>query len=636
MIIKAVALAAAFLGVVSGGVRQVPEPEFPYPVTNYQEDNRGQFHFSSRGGWMNDVNAPLYYRGVYHLYYQHNPHGLAWDTMHWGHATSTDLVHWQQKPIALEPGVHPGDLWSGGGVVDTRNVTGLKAGDDDPIVVYSGTNGVTVFYSLDGGNTFSTFADGKKVVVPPAKTSRDPKVFWDPDAQRWGMVVWTDQGGNGADFYTSANLLDWTFASRYQADWLFECPDMVRMPYEGGHRWVLSDGGGEYVVGSFTDGTFRTTQPVPQKINQTDTYAGAGYYAALTFENLPTDRVVSMAWQGQNQGTSWTGNASFPVEQRLRSTGGQPRVVSTPVPEIAGLRESTRSWVGRTLDKDSAKRLLAGVQADTYEIEASVDVRQARSVGFRLHTSPDGWSDRDVVYDVAKGTLDGTPLRAEGGRVKLRLLVDRGQLEVFGNDGEVYQSRNVNFDSLPGGDGVELVVDGKVRLESLKIHDLSSIWKRPGESTLKTNIAGDWYPASGNWTDATGGKQGQASGDAFYLSKASGSDFTLEGDVRLVSGTAAALTFRASKDASRHYTVNIDADAGVVKLWRPGRDIAAFPAPIERNRTYHLKVKAVGSQFTVWLDGQQVISASDGEIASGQFGLNVFRGTAVLQNVRRS
>jgi fructan beta-fructosidase len=241
-----------------------------------------------------------------------------------------------------------------------------------------------------------------------------------------------------------------------------------------------------------------------------------------------------------------------------------------------------------------------------------------------------------VVYDVAGGTLDGTPLQADNGRVKLRLLVDRGQLDVFGNDGEVYQSRNVNFDSLPGGDGVELVVDGKIRLESLKIHELASIWKQPAESTLKTNIAGDWYPASGSWTDATGGKQGQASGDAFYLSKASGSDFTLDGDVRLVSGTAAALTLRASKDASRHYTVNIDADAGVVKLWRPGRDIATFPTPIERNRVYHLTVKAAGSQFTVWLDGVQVISATDTEIASGQFGLNVFRGTAVLQNVRRS
>ena len=188
---------------------------------------------------MNDVNAPLYYRGVYHLYYQHAPHSLVWDTMHWGHATSADLVHWEQQAIALDPKVHPGDLWSGGGVVDLGNVTGLKDGDHDPIVVYSGTNGVSVFYSLDGGYTFKTFAEGKKVVKPNAETSRDPKVFWDPVSEHWGMVVWSDEGGNGVDFYSSSNLLDWTFASRYQAEWLFECPDMVRMPIDDGYRWVL-------------------------------------------------------------------------------------------------------------------------------------------------------------------------------------------------------------------------------------------------------------------------------------------------------------------------------------------------------------------------------------------------------------
>ncbi len=448
---------------------------FSYPATNYQEDNRGQFHFSSQAGWMNDVNAPLYYRGVYHLYYQHNPHGLAWDTMHWGHATSTDLVHWQQKPIALEPGVHPGDLWSGGGVVDTGNVTGLKSGGDDPIVVYSGTHGVTVFYSLDGGNTFKSYDNGRKVVNPPAEDSRDPKVFWDPDTKRWGMVVWSNQDGNGVDLYTSANLLDWTFASRYAGDWLFECPDMVRMPLDGGYHWVLSAGSGKYVVGDFDGTTFKTAWPTPQKINQIDTYAGSDYYAALSFTNLP-GRVVSMAWQGGNHGSIWTGNATFPVEQRLQSTPAGPRVMSTPVPEIASLRTGTQSWKDLTLDSAAAHRLLAGVTADTYEIEAVVDVQQTKRFGFRLHTSPDGWFDREVLYDVSAGQLDGAALKPHDGRVRLRLLVDRGQLEVFGNDGEVYQSHNVNFDSLPGGDGVDLFVEGRIRLDSLQIHQLSSIW----------------------------------------------------------------------------------------------------------------------------------------------------------------
>lgn len=127
LVLAMVVLMSMLVRPTPGSAGEVPEyPEFPYQPTDYAENLRGQFHFSPRGGWMNDINAPLYHDGVYHLFFQHNPHGLNWDTMHWGHATSPDLVHWTQKPIALEPGVHPGDLWSGSGVVDTANTAGLR------------------------------------------------------------------------------------------------------------------------------------------------------------------------------------------------------------------------------------------------------------------------------------------------------------------------------------------------------------------------------------------------------------------------------------------------------------------------------------------------------------------------------
>jgi levanase/fructan beta-fructosidase len=441
---------------------------FPYPETDYQEPNRGQFHFSTRGGWMNDVNAPLYYRGVYHLYYQHAPDSLEWDTMHWGHATSTDLVHWEQRPIALDPAIHPGDLWSGGGVVDIGNASGLKSGDHDPIIVYSGTNGVTIFVSLDGGDTFTPYDDGRTVVTPGG-TSRDPKVF--RDGEGWGMVVWSDEGGNGVDFYISANLLDWTFASRFGADWLFECPNIVRMPIDDGYRWVLHDAGGQYLVGDWDGTTFHTDWAEPQKINQTKTFAGAGYYAALTFENLPDDRIVSMAWQGENRGSIWTGNTSFPVEQQLRHTPDGLRVTSTPVREIALLREDSQHWSDLSV-ADSKQRFAAG---RTYELQATVAVRDAARFVIRLRPAEDGTAGREIVY--AAGTLDGASLPTQDGRLKLRVLVDHGQLDVFANDGEMYQSYNVAFDDLPGSTDVELEAVGSIEIESLTIHRLASIWK---------------------------------------------------------------------------------------------------------------------------------------------------------------
>jgi fructan beta-fructosidase len=425
-------------------------------MSDYDEDNRGQFHFSSRRGWMNDVNGPVYYRGVYHLYFQHAPNSLVWDTMHWGHATSTDLVHWTEQPIALDPAVHAGDLWSGGGVVDTENVSGLKDGDDDPIIVYSGTNGVTVFYSLDGGSTFRTYADGRKVVVPAGRESRDPKVFWDPVSQTWGMVVWSDENGNGVDFNVSTNLLDWTFASRLTGDWLYECPNVIRMPLDDDHHWVLHAGTGKYVVGTWDGTTFRTDWTGPQKINQTETFAGAAYYAGLTFENVPDGRIVSMAWQGENKGSVWTGNASFPVDFTLHRTEDGIRVFSTPIPELAALRTSSETTENLVVE-DGTHQLPSGT---TYELEATVDVSHAAR--FIVTTG------RDITY--ANETLDGAALQPVDGKIRLHLLVDRDQLDVFGNDGAVYQSYNVRPTEL------RLSAEGRAVVD-LTIHQLASIWR---------------------------------------------------------------------------------------------------------------------------------------------------------------
>src|SRR4051812_30796014 len=175
--ILAVVAVVALVAVSGGSAAAAPvQSEFPYPPTTYSEPNRGQFHFSSQSGWMNDPNGLLYYKGVYHFFYQHNPHGLEWATMHWGHATSTDLVHWTQKPIALEPGVHPGDLWSGAGVVDSANPSARRTGTEAPLVVFGGTNGVTMFYSTAAGRTFQSYSGGTPV-ARPAGTSRDAKVF---------------------------------------------------------------------------------------------------------------------------------------------------------------------------------------------------------------------------------------------------------------------------------------------------------------------------------------------------------------------------------------------------------------------------------------------------------------------------
>ncbi|MBY8879961.1 glycoside hydrolase family 32 protein [Actinacidiphila acidipaludis] len=606
-------------------------PEFPYAPTTYSEPFRGQFHFSSQSGWMNDPNGLVYANGEYHFFYQHNPHGLAWDTMHWGHATSTDLVHWTQKPIAMEPGVQPGTLFSGGGVVDRDNTSGLKTDSLDPIVVFSNTDGVSVYYSNDNGQSFQAYDKGRKVVtVPDGVTSRDPKVTWDAARHRWVMVFWSDEGGNGVSVYTSTNLTDWTFASRYHAPWLFECPDLFPLPLDGDtsrQKWILTTASSQYVVGDFDGTTFTTDQSTPQ------TMVNGDFYAAETFTDTPDGATVQMGWQRGNQGSTWTGDASFPVDLGLVSTPDGPRITRTPVSSLASLATSPQTWTNEKVT--ASGNLLSGVQADTYEITAQFDVKNttAKQFGFDLHARSDGSADRTVLYDTAAQTLYGHPLKPRNGKVTMRLLVDRGQLEIFADDGLYSVADTVNFDSSADSQGIRLyTTGGSVKLTTATFTRLNTSWGT-GQSTLQSDLSGPWHAAGGAWSDVSGGKQGSSGGDGFYLSNTSGGDAVYQGDITLGTAQAAGLTFHANASGAG-YTATLDR-SGVVKLWRPGKDIATYAMPITGSRAYHVTVRTDGTRIRVYLDNAAtpVIDATDSTYASGRFGANVFNGQATVQNL---
>ncbi|MER7243869.1 ricin-type beta-trefoil lectin domain protein [Kribbella sp. NPDC000426] len=493
-------------------------PEYPYAATDYTEPFRGQFHFSPQNGFMNDINAPLYYRGVYHLFFQHNPHGLGWDAaVHWGHATSTDLVHWTQQPIALEPGVQSGNLWSGSGWVDVNNVTGLKVGSDDPILLFTNTDGVSIAYSTDGAKTFQMYNGGAKVITDPVE-SRDPKVQWDPDHNRWELV--TFRAGTGAAFYTSTNLLDWTYRGAYAASWFVECPDLYQLPLDGNvnaKKWVLQDASGEYVVGSLdANGLFVADSSTQQRMEwgvSGAAFPPSTWYAPQTFNQLPNGRVVQLAWQPTNAGVTWTGNASFPVELALKTYPEGIRITRNPVSEISMIRTSTQTWGARTIDP--ATDPLSGISADTYELTAQFDLTgvTASEFGFRLHARSDGSSDRTVAYSVGAQTLYGASMPPISNLVTIRLLVDRGQLEVFGNDGKTVVSDNVAFDSSSGTLGIHLyAAGGAVTLTSLTFSPIGSTWTPAPEgaapaggiaSTARQDMCVDRDVASGKvqlWT----------------------------------------------------------------------------------------------------------------------------------------
>jgi fructan beta-fructosidase len=154
-----------------------------------------------------------------------------------------------------------------------------------------------------------------------------------------------------------------------------------------------------------------------------------------------------------------------------------------------------------------------------------------------------------------------------------------------------------------------------------------------GPGGLTAFSSGPWTARGGTWTTTPAGLRASSAGDGFYLGDRTGTDFTYDGDVSVTNGTAAGLTFRATAEGAG-YTANIDT-GGVVKLWRPGRDIATSAAPIVEGRTYHLTVRTTGSRIQVWLDhgAAPVIDTTDTAYASGRFGVNSYAGNTTAQNL---
>jgi sucrose-6-phosphate hydrolase SacC (GH32 family) len=473
-------------------------PEFPYSSTNYDELYRGQFHFSPQGGWMNDVNGIWYYKGVYHMTFQHYPHGLNWAQMHWGHATSTDMIHWVQQPIALEPdtdpnGNVPGDCYSGSVVVDTNNTSGFKTGTEDVFVaIYTATNrGTCLAYSNDQGATWQAYSGNPVNIGGPNADTRDPHVFWYAPTSKWVCVEYE----NGMTFYTSSNLKSWTKASNFS--WGFECPDFFELAVDGGStkKWVLMDASTSYYIGSFNGTTFTPDPGGPYKMDNC-----GDFYASQTFfrNNFPDNRVIQMGWmRGFATGTAptWTHNASFPSELKLITLPQGVRVTRTPIAEISQLYGMTQTWGAQTLT--SSNNLLSGVNSKCFDLAAEFDLTNATATKINFNLP-----GQTVTYDISNKTLYGQTLNPVNNHIKLRLLVDWGELEIFGNDGALSYSHNVTF--TPQDSFLGLSVNGNVNLVSMTYHDVNRTWpgivNSPG-MTIDDGAAEVTY--SGTWNSVT-------------------------------------------------------------------------------------------------------------------------------------
>lgn len=452
------------------------------PENLYRETRRPQFHFSPRLGWTNDPNGLAFLDGEYHLFFQHNPYGINWGNMTWGHAVSRDLVHWEETGDALHPD-ELGTVYSGSAVVDRRNTSGFQEGSVPPLVVFFTSAGEhsyqkapytqSMAYSTDRGRTWTKYA-GNPVIRHIAGTNRDPKVFWHETSRQWIMALYLERGR--FRLFGSNNLKQWKTLSDVDFPDGHECPELFPLPVDGdaaNTRWVMWEGGGRHLIGRF-DGTRFTAET-----GALASEWGSSSYAAQTWNDVPDGRRLLIAWMrhrpqpGQPsvyQGMPFNQQMTFPRVLSLRSTHEGVRLFAEPAAEITKLYQRQHSMKPGPLSP--GENPLSAIRGELFDIEGDLEVGQAASVELRIRGAP-------IVYDARSRQLTclgkSVPLAGADGRLQLRVLADRTSLEVFAAGGRYVMS--FCFSPDPADRSLALsAAGGAATVKSLCVRELRSAW----------------------------------------------------------------------------------------------------------------------------------------------------------------
>lgn len=461
----------------------------------YQETYRPQFHYTAPCNWLNDPNGLVYHDGEYHLFYQYHPDGLVWGPMHWGHAVSTDLLHWETLPIALYPDEN-GTIFSGSVVIDERNTAGF--GENAMVAIYSySTQTQGIAYSTDNGRTWTKY-EGNPVMDALAPDFRDPKVFWHDATEQWIMAI---AAGREVQFFASPNLINWEFLSGFTTSGLagtLEVPDLLPMEIDGETKWVLivsvNDGapaegsGTMYFIGSFDGERFSSDNP--GEIFWLD--YGADNYAGTTFHNAPDGGHWFVAWM-----SNWRYATNTPTNP-WRSAMTLPRELKLVRTE-AGLRlqqilidlDSIRGDTLLTLENQSVEdTLVLDARGRTLELNVTFEAGNASAFGIELHRGDvdklaifyDALSQRLFIQRPASNipnfpTQYSAPLSPdEDGFIHLQIVLDESSVEVFAAHGTIVMTSQVYIS--PHYDGIALFShEGTTTVTSLEIQSLHSVWE---------------------------------------------------------------------------------------------------------------------------------------------------------------
>jgi sucrose-6-phosphate hydrolase SacC (GH32 family) len=478
-----------------GLVYQSDERE--YLKNLYKEKHRPQLHFSTMRGWINDPNGLVYYDGEYHLFFQHYPYGYYWGQPHWGHAVSTDLVHWKQLPDALYR--HElGGIYSGSSVIDYKNTSGFKTGNNDVMVaIYTTTRAFkdrnaacqNIAYSNDKGRTWTDYKNnpviGDRTDVLGTYNARDPKVIWHEPTGKWVMIVFERIGNS---IFTSDDLKNWEYQSHIQTFW--ECPELFELPVDGNPnntKWVMYGVSGDYLIGDFDGKKFTAETGMFN-------YLQGKFFAAQTFTNVPSHDgrriqvgyVEIPGWVDiPEPGMPFNGMMSFPTELTLRTTANGVRMFNEPVKEIEKLHKKEHKW--ENLTRQQANEKLK--QINTRLLHVKCEIENINSIAYSLIF------DDDVLYYTLKPNIfhynrdvpDSEHFMMKylpelgSNKMFFEFIVDRTSLEVFVDHGRftMIHARKVNPENkgmrFEAGDGASQIND--IKIKKLEVYEMQSIWE---------------------------------------------------------------------------------------------------------------------------------------------------------------
>ena len=440
------------------------------------EDYRPAYHFSPKKGWMNDPNGLVYLDGTYHLFFQHNPDSTVWGPMHWGHATSTDLVHWEEQPIALFPD-SLGTIFSGSAVIDKDNTAGFGA--NALVAIYTNHSheieakktGLhqtqSIAYSLDKGKTWTKYEGNPVLSNPGIWDFRDPKVMWHADSKQWIMTLATKQT---ITFYGSKNLKEWERLSEFGEGvgahgGVWECPDLLHFSTPEGEKWVLlvsinpggpnTESATQYFVGNFDGKTFNTAQKDIQWMDY-----GPDNYAGVTFSNVG-DRKILIAWMS-NWGyanvvpaSNWRSGMSIVRELGLIREGDSWLLTSKPVEELDKVSKTQEKK--STFDLGNDVDRAADMELSTNTLDVSFTLKKA--VAFRVElanaagdTLAFGYNPAQNNYFVDRSKAGNAnfsdkfiqcpvaPRLTKESTLPIRFLLDRNSIELFADEGKTNMS----------------------------------------------------------------------------------------------------------------------------------------------------------------------------------------------------